>query len=78
MATNSLVMRLPKQIRCLLIQRVSLWVKAKWRRLVFARQVASQRNRLAQLDTAQLRDIGISQSEAQKEFSRSFWDLPEK
>ncbi|MFV1873938.1 MAG: DUF1127 domain-containing protein [Oleiphilus sp.] len=78
MASNSWVVRLPRQIRCLLIRRVSLWVRARWRRWIFAKQIASQRSRLAQLDAAQLRDIGISESEAKEEFSRGFWDLPEE
>lgn len=36
-----------------------------------------QRQALRGLDTAALRDIGISKKEAHAEANRSFWDAPE-
>jgi uncharacterized protein YjiS (DUF1127 family) len=32
--------------------------------------------RLMQLDGRALRDIGLSRAEAEREWSRPFWDLP--
>ncbi|MGH1578415.1 DUF1127 domain-containing protein [Planktotalea sp.] len=38
--------------------------------------VARSRRALAQLSTEQLCDIGLSETDAQREASRSFWDAP--
>jgi uncharacterized protein YjiS (DUF1127 family) len=35
------------------------------------------RNSLAQLDTARLRDIGLTPDAARAESTRSFWDAPD-
>lgn len=39
-------------------------------------EVAKQRHALRKLDEKMLSDIGISRSDAYREYSRPFWDLP--
>lgn len=36
-----------------------------------------QRNKLAQLDEAALRDLGLTRSDVLAESERSFWDVPQ-
>jgi uncharacterized protein YjiS (DUF1127 family) len=45
-------------------------------RLVAMMALNRQRARLAQLDDAQLRDIGLTRAEADAEANRPFWDAP--
>lgn len=46
-------------------------------RLKAAIGLSRQRARLAQLDDATLRDIGITRAEAMHEAKRAFWDAPD-
>ena len=49
-----------------LLERVALWM-----------EVRRQRRQLASLNDAMLRDIGISRADAEGEYQRHFWDLPD-
>lgn len=40
------------------------------------RAIARQRRELASMDDHMLRDIGLSRDEAEREASRSLWDVP--
>ncbi|TCP62955.1 uncharacterized protein YjiS (DUF1127 family) [Rhodovulum bhavnagarense] len=46
------------------------------RRILAAFSVARQRRRLAELDDAMLRDIGLSRAAARAEARRPLWDVP--
>ncbi len=46
-------------------------------RLINAIGLHRQRARLAQLDDAALRDIGLSRAQALREAGRPFWDAPD-
>ena len=76
MSSNSVLIRVPKQLKLISMRRIFSWVRRMRIRIQNARTVAKQRRRLAQLDSAQLKDIGISRSEAYAEYSRAFWDVP--
>lgn len=41
-------------------------------------RVLRERRQLAMLDQSMLKDIGLSKADAYREWSRSFWDLPEE
>ena len=77
MFMNSLSINLPQLIKSLSSQQISFWVKVMIKRILNARMVSRQRRSLAQLDNAQLKDIGITPYEAGIETSRDFWDIPE-
>lgn len=47
------------------------------KRVVLWREVIRQRRQLAGLNDAMLRDIGLSRCDAEGEYRRHFWDLPE-
>jgi uncharacterized protein YjiS (DUF1127 family) len=49
-----------------LLERAVLWL-----------EVRRQRRPLASLNDAMLRDIGISRADAEGEYRRHFWDLPQ-
>lgn len=49
-----------------LFERVTLWLEAR-----------RQRRELASLNDAMLRDIGLSRADAEGEYRRHFWDLPD-
>lgn len=44
-------------------------------RLLFWAEISRERRALARLDTAQLRDLGLSTKDAQSEAARPFWDV---
>ena len=46
-------------------------------RLQGALSLHRQRNRLAKLDDTQLKDIGITRTQALTESARPFWDAPD-
>lgn len=46
-------------------------------RLIQALAVTRQRARLADLDAAALRDIGVTRAQAMHEAKRPFWDAPD-
>lgn len=71
------ISHLPKRVKSFSKQSAFAWINAKLNRLQQARKVARQRRQLATLTSTQLRDIGISQYEADVESSRGFWDLPD-
>lgn len=48
-----------------------------WSRIHSALALIRQRRALAKLSKEELRDIGISRSEADTEASRPFWDAPD-
>ena len=48
------------------------------RHLIASLEVYKQRRQLAQLSADSLKDIGISPAQANREASRSFWDIPYK
>lgn len=48
-----------------LLSRAQLWL-----------EVRRQRRQLMMLSDAMLRDIGLSRADAERESSRTFWDLP--
>ncbi|MES9871064.1 MAG: DUF1127 domain-containing protein [Sedimenticola sp.] len=48
------------------------------RQVAYSYQLTRQRRQLAQLSDDQLRDIGISRSDAQREARRPFWDEPKQ
>lgn len=77
MSRQSLTLSLPKRFQGIPAKASTLSLKAFIRRFQNASMVAKQRQRLAQLDDNQLKDIGISRSEALAESSRGFWDIPE-
>ena len=77
MTTHTVSSVLPKRIKLVSKQPLSEWINVKLKRIQQARMIAKQRRQLAMLTSAQLRDIGISQFEANVESSRRFWDLPE-
>lgn len=77
MSTNTLSIRLPKLIKSFSKQQLAAWAKAMMIRIRNARMVARQRRMLAQLDSSQLKDIGISRYDAVEESSRGFWDIPD-
>ncbi|TCP41753.1 DUF1127 domain-containing protein [Rhodovulum marinum] len=52
-------------------------VPALFRRLVLGLGAARQRRRLAELDEALLRDIGLTRDEAVAEARRPVWDVPQ-
>ncbi len=52
------------------VMRVVSWVEAAFR-------TARQRRQLMGLDDRALKDIGVSRADAELEWSRPFWDLPE-
>ncbi len=45
-------------------------------RLMQAMGVWQQRRKLAEMDDAQLRDIGVTRAEALEEAERPLWDVP--
>ncbi|MCX7300511.1 MAG: DUF1127 domain-containing protein [Rhodobacterales bacterium] len=45
-------------------------------RLIQAIGVRQQRRKLAEMDDAQLRDIGVTRAEALEEAERPIWDVP--
>lgn len=51
-------------------------LRAVGRQLLRWWQLAEQRRRLAMLDDAALKDMGISRADAIQESERSFWDDP--
>ena len=53
-------------VLALLLKHIALWL-----------EVRRQRRQLASLSDAMLHDIGISRADAEGEYSRPFWDLPE-
>ncbi len=57
--------------RALKTRRISLW--AQFQHL---RAIARSRQSLRQLESHQLRDIGLSATEAEKEARRLPWDAP--
>ncbi|HEX2841209.1 DUF1127 domain-containing protein [Hyphomicrobium sp.] len=46
-----------------------------WLESVF--RVARERRQLMTLDERALKDIGVSRADAEQEWSRPFWDLPD-
>ena len=78
MTTHIVTNLLPQLCKLFSKQTTLLWINAKLQRIQYARKVSRQRRDLASLTSAQLKDIGISQYEADKESSRGFWDLPEE
>ncbi|MCY1517043.1 hypothetical protein D9M68_517100 [compost metagenome] len=52
--------------------------KAIWRQLKRWHQLAEQRRRLASLNEAALKDIGLSRADVLQEVERPFWDDPLK
>ena len=48
------------------------------RHLIASLEIYKQRRQLAQLSADHLKDIGISPAQADREASRSFWDIPYK
>ena len=46
---------------------------AAWRMIAFWIERTRQRNALAHLDDAMLRDIGITRAEAAREYEQPFW-----
>lgn len=59
-----------------LLRPVSLSLTGMLRRLDQAQRLHRQRQALARLDAATLRDIGVSAEEALAESARSPWDAP--
>lgn len=59
----------PKPSTGLTLAHAIYWVEAVFRTL-------RERRRLMQLDGRALRDIGLSRADAEREWSRPFWDLP--
>jgi len=61
-------------------QAVSLGALAKalWRQLKRWQQLAAQRRRLAALNDAALKDLGLSRADVLQEAERPFWDDPLK
>ena len=51
-------------------------LRAAGRQLYRWWQLAEQRRRLAMLDEAALKDLGLSRGEVQQESERPFWDDP--
>lgn len=77
MFTTTLHLNLPKLTKLFSRQRTVAQMKAMLKRIRVARAIAKQRRMLAQLNDAQLKDIGISRYDAIEESSRDFWDIPE-
>jgi uncharacterized protein YjiS (DUF1127 family) len=77
MSTNTLSMRLPQLVKSFSMQHISVWVKMMVTRIRIASSIVRQRRNLAQLDSFQLKDIGISQYDADVESSRDYWDISE-
>ncbi len=44
--------------------------------LVHALEIHRERRALANLDATMLKDIGLTQADAQRESNRSLWDVP--
>ncbi len=77
MPLNNLTIRLPMKIKLLSVRDIMRLCKTLMKRYRVAKMVARQRQQLSQLDSDQLKDIGISRSDAITESSREFWDIPE-
>ena len=67
---RSLARATPRPARPLLPRLV------RW--LTTARAVRRQRTRLGDLEPRMLRDIGVTDSEAEREARRALWDVPDR
>lgn len=77
MFTTTLHLDLPKLTKFFSKRRMVAQLKVMLKRIRVARAIAKQRRMLAQLNDAQLKDIGISRYDALEESKRDFWDIPE-
>jgi uncharacterized protein YjiS (DUF1127 family) len=77
MSSNNISINLTEQAKFISMKGMVSWGKVILIRVQNAKAVARQRRRLAQLDSSQLKDIGISRSDALAESSRGFWDIPQ-
>jgi uncharacterized protein YjiS (DUF1127 family) len=50
------------------------WVIALWSKLALWRERSQSRNRLASMDGAALKDIGLSRCDAWQEVNKPFWE----
>lgn len=75
--SNNLSNTLPHAIKLFSVQKIAMWTKSLILRIHTARMITQQRRMLAQLDSDQLRDMGISQFDADIESAKGFWDIPE-
>lgn len=65
-------------VRLLSLARLLSWLQGTGRQLRRWWQLAEQRHRLAQLDEAALKDLGLSRADVLQESERPFWDDPLK
>ena len=55
------------------MDRILRYLAALWETLITWRERASQRRHLASLEDHQLKDMGISRADAEREAGKPFW-----